>query len=92
MDNNLIKYISGFIDGQYFVVDQLYKGKQKFLPTEGIDNWYTKGYNDANNYYLNELSKTNDIMSILDTINSQAYIEVIRECYSKYDSSIKNTK
>ena len=84
ISNELIQYISGFIDGKFYFVDQMYMGKTNYLSNNDLDSWYARGYKDANNYYMNKLSHHLNQNDFIKDINKEDINPVIEDFYSQY--------
>lgn len=55
INNELIQYKAGFIDGKHDILEQIVVQESDiFVKKDLDDSWYGYGYNDAWNFYLKE--------------------------------------
>jgi len=83
--NEFIAYKSGFTDGKSEIITQIFENegmdifvKEAFSKEE--ESWYSKGYNDGYNYYMNEYLRTKEF----PVEESRTYEnEVLKNCFAK---------
>ena len=83
--NEFIAYKAGFVDGKCELITQVFEneGTDDFVKetfTDEEESWYSRGYEDGYDYYLNEYLQTRE-MPVNESRTKEN--EVLKNCFAK---------